>query len=180
MVSGCFYLVSPERISGTFGLKPPASDADTRAWLRLKGIRDPRGWIGRADNDADRGQAVARHSSTRSGHHLSWRHVNHSGVGRVEVASVLNSWRNLRGDAVRRPLVDPCRLREMPLTGLVDREGRIATSHAGVVDHAVAPAKIPNTALRILGVRARDPKVYGLSLHDVGMQTLCEFTEHLC
>jgi hypothetical protein len=37
---GCFYLVSPERISGTFGLKPPASDADTRAWLRLKGIRD--------------------------------------------------------------------------------------------------------------------------------------------
>ena len=24
----------------TFGLKPPASDADTRAWLRLKGIRD--------------------------------------------------------------------------------------------------------------------------------------------
>lgn len=37
---GCFYLVSPERISGSFGLKPPASDADTRAWLRLKGIRD--------------------------------------------------------------------------------------------------------------------------------------------
>jgi hypothetical protein len=40
MVIGCFYLVSSERISGTFGLKPPASDADTRAWLRLKGIRD--------------------------------------------------------------------------------------------------------------------------------------------
>ena len=40
MVIGCFYLVSPERISGSFGLKPPASDADTRAWLRLKGIRD--------------------------------------------------------------------------------------------------------------------------------------------
>jgi uncharacterized protein DUF4267 len=40
MVIGYFYLVSPERISGTFGLKPPASDADTRAWLRLKGIRD--------------------------------------------------------------------------------------------------------------------------------------------
>src|ERR1700730_8319622 len=37
---GCFYLVSPERISGSFGLKPPASDVDTRAWLRLKGIRD--------------------------------------------------------------------------------------------------------------------------------------------
>ena len=40
IVIGCFYLLSPERISGTFGLKPPAPDADTRAWLRLKGIRD--------------------------------------------------------------------------------------------------------------------------------------------
>jgi len=40
IVIGCFYLVSPERISGSFGLKPPASDANTRAWLRLKGIRD--------------------------------------------------------------------------------------------------------------------------------------------
>jgi hypothetical protein len=40
IVIGCFYLVSPERISGSFGLKPPASDTDTRAWLRLKGIRD--------------------------------------------------------------------------------------------------------------------------------------------
>lgn len=39
-VIGCFYLVSPERVSGSFGLKPPASDADTRAWLRLKGVRD--------------------------------------------------------------------------------------------------------------------------------------------
>ena len=37
---GSFYLVSPQRISGSFGLKPPAPDADTRAWLRLKGIRD--------------------------------------------------------------------------------------------------------------------------------------------
>ena len=40
IVIGCFYLFSPERISGSFGLRPPASDADTRAWLRLKGIRD--------------------------------------------------------------------------------------------------------------------------------------------
>jgi hypothetical protein len=40
MAIGCFYLASPERTSGSFGLKPPASDADTRAWLRLKGIRD--------------------------------------------------------------------------------------------------------------------------------------------
>jgi hypothetical protein len=40
VVIGCFYLASPERVLGSFGLKPPASDADTLAWLRLKGIRD--------------------------------------------------------------------------------------------------------------------------------------------
>ena len=40
IVIGCLYLVFPERISGTFGLRPPASDADTRAWLRPKGTRD--------------------------------------------------------------------------------------------------------------------------------------------
>jgi hypothetical protein len=40
IVIGCFYLASPERVLGSFGLKPPASDADTRAWLRPKGIRD--------------------------------------------------------------------------------------------------------------------------------------------
>ncbi|HLK19113.1 MAG TPA: DUF4267 domain-containing protein [Bryobacteraceae bacterium] len=40
VIIGCFYLASPPRILGGFGLKPPASDADTLAWLRLKGIRD--------------------------------------------------------------------------------------------------------------------------------------------
>ena len=40
IVIGCFYLISPERMTGSFGLKPPAPDVDTRAWLRLKGIRD--------------------------------------------------------------------------------------------------------------------------------------------
>jgi hypothetical protein len=40
IVIGCFYVVSPERVLGSFGLKPPASDAATRSWLRLKGIRD--------------------------------------------------------------------------------------------------------------------------------------------
>ena len=40
IVIGGLYLVSPARILGGFGLKPPAPDADTRAWLRLKGIRD--------------------------------------------------------------------------------------------------------------------------------------------
>jgi hypothetical protein len=37
---GCTYLSAPERISGSFGLKPPAADRETRAWLRLKGNRD--------------------------------------------------------------------------------------------------------------------------------------------
>jgi hypothetical protein len=37
---GCFYVAAPERIVEGFGLKPPAPDADTRAWLRLKGTRD--------------------------------------------------------------------------------------------------------------------------------------------
>jgi hypothetical protein len=37
---GILYLVSPKRILGGFGLRPPASDASTLAWLRLKGIRD--------------------------------------------------------------------------------------------------------------------------------------------
>ena len=40
IVIGCFYLASPGRVLGSFGLKPPASDADTLAWLRPKGIRD--------------------------------------------------------------------------------------------------------------------------------------------
>ena len=40
IVLGCSYLVAPERAVGSFGLKLPASDPDTRAWLRLKGIRD--------------------------------------------------------------------------------------------------------------------------------------------
>jgi hypothetical protein len=40
MVIGCFYIAAPERILGSFGLKPPAADANTLAWLHLKGIRD--------------------------------------------------------------------------------------------------------------------------------------------
>jgi Domain of unknown function (DUF4267) len=40
MVIGCFYFISPERVSGSFRLKAARTDADTRAWLRLKGIRD--------------------------------------------------------------------------------------------------------------------------------------------
>ena len=37
---GSFYILAPQRVTGSFGLKLPAPDADTRAWLRLKGIRD--------------------------------------------------------------------------------------------------------------------------------------------
>ncbi|RRA47420.1 DUF4267 domain-containing protein [Acidipila sp. EB88] len=37
---GIAYLVSPAAIVGSFGLKLPALDPDTRAWLRLKGVRD--------------------------------------------------------------------------------------------------------------------------------------------
>jgi len=40
IIIGCFYIASPERVTGSFGLKPPAADSNTRAWLRLKGIRD--------------------------------------------------------------------------------------------------------------------------------------------
>ena len=40
IVIGCLYIAAPERILKGFGLRPPAPDADTRAWLRLKGIRD--------------------------------------------------------------------------------------------------------------------------------------------
>ena len=36
MVIGCFYIAAPERVSGSFGLKPPATDAITRAWLHTK------------------------------------------------------------------------------------------------------------------------------------------------
>lgn len=40
IVIGFFYIASPKLISAGFGLKPPSFDADTLAWLRLKGIRD--------------------------------------------------------------------------------------------------------------------------------------------
>jgi hypothetical protein len=122
IVIGCFYLISPERITGTFGLKPPASDADTRAWLRPKGIRD-----------VVSGLVVLTMMLTTDTRSVGIALLVIAivplgdmsivlGPGRVEVESVLSSWRNLRGDACRRPLVDPCHLREMPPTVLVDRE----------------------------------------------------------
>jgi hypothetical protein len=115
-IFGCSYLVSPDRASGSFGLKPPRSDADTRAWPRLKGGMSI--GIARADDDAGLGQASGRHGSTRGSHRPFWRYVNHSGVGRIEVESVPSSWRNLSGDTCRWSLVDPCHLRGMALTAL--------------------------------------------------------------
>lgn len=40
IVIGGFYLLAPQQMTGNFGLKPPASDVETRSWLRLKGVRD--------------------------------------------------------------------------------------------------------------------------------------------
>ena len=37
---GTMYIAAPEKMTGSFGLKLPSPDPDTRAWLRLKGIRD--------------------------------------------------------------------------------------------------------------------------------------------
>src|SRR5215813_7115526 len=92
IVIGYLYLVSPERVSGTFGLKPPASDADTRAWLRPKGIRDvASGLVVLAMMlTADRRQvgiALLVEAIIPFGDMSIIL-----GVGRVEVASVLHSW----------------------------------------------------------------------------------------
>ena len=40
IIIGGMYIASPEKMTGSFGLKLPSPDANTRAWLRLKGIRD--------------------------------------------------------------------------------------------------------------------------------------------
>jgi hypothetical protein len=42
---------------------------------------------------------------------------------------VFNSWRNLRGDACRRPFVDPCHLIEMHLTDLSRVKDRKLIAH---------------------------------------------------
>ena len=124
IVIGCFYLASPERILGSFGLKPPASDADTLAWLRPKGIRDFASGLVLLTMmlTADRrllGIALLVYAIIPFG---DMSIVLGSGWSRS--TSALNSRRNLRGDACRRPLVDPCHLRGMPVIVLVDRERR--------------------------------------------------------
>jgi len=112
IVIGCFYLVSPERISGTFGLKPPASDADTRGWLRLKGIRD-----------AVSGLVVLTMMLTADRRSVGIALLVEAIIPLGDMSIILGSGRsksrvfsihgcNLRGDACRRPFVDPCHLRE--------------------------------------------------------------------
>ena len=113
LVVGGFYLFSPERMTGSFGLKLPAADADTRAWLRLKGGSGHRIRAGCAGPDADYGFFFGRHRSARTGDHPFWRHVGRSAVGWVEVGGVLDSWRDLFSNACRRPVVDPCPLRDV-------------------------------------------------------------------
>jgi hypothetical protein len=122
IVIGCFYLASPERILGSFGLKPPASDADTRAWLRLKGIRD-----------VASGLVVLTMMLTADRRLVGIALLVCAIIPLGDMSIVLGaggsksrafSIHGLRGDACCRPLVDPCHLREMPLTVLVDREDR--------------------------------------------------------
>lgn len=40
IVIGLFYIAAPQKVVGGFGLAPPSSDSNTRAWLRPKGVRD--------------------------------------------------------------------------------------------------------------------------------------------
>jgi hypothetical protein len=85
-----------------------------RAWLRLKGIRDVVAGLVVLTMMLTRDPRSAGIALLVEAIVPFWRHVNHSGVGRVEVESLLNSWGDLRGDAGHRPLVNPCPLREMP------------------------------------------------------------------
>jgi hypothetical protein len=148
-------LANPGQAFATSGSDQPpgfrfrAPDGSTGATATVEIDGNMSAEIAAKDVLAAQDLAVHQHGAANAGaqrHHYDIRLtlcgacINHSGVGRVEVASVLRSWRNLRGDACRRPPVDPRHLREMPLTVLVDREGRIAISRAGVVDPLVFEA----------------------------------------
>jgi hypothetical protein len=124
IVIGCFYLIAPERMTGSFGLKPPASDADTRAWLRLKGIRD-----------VVSGLVVLTMMLTTDTRSVGIALLVEAIIPFGDMSIVLGSGGSKSkafsihgvtcGDAFRRPLVDPfdpCHLRDMPLTVLVGRE----------------------------------------------------------
>jgi hypothetical protein len=141
IVIGCFYLVSPERISGSFGLKPPASDADTRAWLRLKGIRD-----------VVAGLVVLTMMLAADRRLVGIALLVAAIIPLGDMSIILGSGGSksrafsIHGVTCAVMLVvGPLLIHaiwEMPLTVLVDREGRIAISHAGVVDPLVFEADI--------------------------------------
>ncbi len=110
---GAFYVLSPRRVVGSFGLNPPAPDADTRAWLRLKGVRD-----------IATGLAMLTLMLTTDSRTVGlilfafavipfWRYVQHPGVRRPKGHRVLRARRNLRCHALCRPAADPRGLREI-------------------------------------------------------------------
>jgi hypothetical protein len=111
IVIGCFYLASPQRVVGSFGLRPPSPGADTRAWLRLKGIRDV------ASGLVVLTTMLTTDSRTVGIVLLVLAIIPFGDMSNILVsggrkATALRSWRHLRGDACRRPLVDPCHLKE--------------------------------------------------------------------
>jgi hypothetical protein len=110
IVIGFFYVTSPQQILVGFGLKPPAPDPDTRAWLRLKGIRDVASGLVVLTLMLTTDSRAVGIALSGLRHHPFWRHVQYFGVWRAEGHSVLRSWRDLRGDALRRSPVDTCLL----------------------------------------------------------------------
>ena len=117
IVIGCFYLAAPERILGSFGLKLPAPDADTRAWLRLKGIRD-------IASGAVVLTMMLTATSRTTGIVLLVLAIIPLGdmsnilvSGGVEGKGVFRSWRDLRGHARRRSLTDLCGVETPPGCG---------------------------------------------------------------
>jgi uncharacterized iron-regulated membrane protein len=113
LVIGGFYLFSPERMIGSFGLKLPAADADTRAWLRLKGVRDIASGLVVLALMLTTGSRSVGIALLVLAINPFWRHVGRPSVGRVEVGGVLDSRRDLSNNACCRPVVDPCPLRDV-------------------------------------------------------------------
>jgi hypothetical protein len=112
MVIGCFYIAAPERIIGSFGLKPPAADANTRAWLRLKGIRDV------ATGVAMLTLMLTTNSRTVGIIVLVFALIPFGDMSNILISDgqksncLLRSWGNLRSYGFRRFAADPCLLRD--------------------------------------------------------------------
>jgi hypothetical protein len=107
---GCFYVMSPHRVVGSFGLKPPAPDPDTRAWLRLKGIRDVAAGLAiltlmLAADSRTVGLVLLVFAV------IPFGDMSNIGVRGEKGHSVLRSRGDLRGHGPRKPAADPCYLR---------------------------------------------------------------------